>query len=218
MATKPFVYQDPYPLGKDQTNYRKIEGSEKYVSVATFDGKEILKVDPEALAILANEAMRDVSFLLRPAHNEQVAKILRDPEASRTTRAWPWPSCATPRSPPTSSCRSARTPAPPPSSPRKGQQVWTGVKDEEWSLQGDLQDLHRREPALLPDRGARHVRGDQHRHQPAGPDRHPGHRRRLLQVPLHGQGRRLRQQDHALPGDQGAAHPGKPGEVPGRAR
>ena len=46
MATKPFVYQDPYPLGEDKTKYRKVEGSEKYVSVASFEGNEILKVDP----------------------------------------------------------------------------------------------------------------------------------------------------------------------------
>ena len=31
---------------------------------------------------MANAAFRDVSFLLRRSHNEQVAKILRDPEAS----------------------------------------------------------------------------------------------------------------------------------------
>ncbi len=58
------------PLGEDKTKYRKVEGSEKYVSVASFEGNEILKVDPEALTILANEAMRDISFLLRPEHNE----------------------------------------------------------------------------------------------------------------------------------------------------
>ena len=51
MATKPFEYQDPYPLGADRTTYRKMEGSEKYVSVASFDGNEILKVDPEALTV-----------------------------------------------------------------------------------------------------------------------------------------------------------------------
>ena len=54
MATKPFVYQDPFPLGKESTKYRKIEGSEKYVSVANFEGKDILKVSPEGLTVLAN--------------------------------------------------------------------------------------------------------------------------------------------------------------------
>ena len=71
-----FKYQDPMPLSADTTKYYKIEGSEKYVSVANFDGKEVLKVEPEALTVLANTAMRDVSFLLRPEHNEQVAKMI----------------------------------------------------------------------------------------------------------------------------------------------
>ena len=78
-----FTYQDPFPLGKDTTKYRLL--SKEYVSVAKFDGKEILKVDPEGLAFLANQAMRDVSFLLRPAHNEKVAEILSDPAASGQT-------------------------------------------------------------------------------------------------------------------------------------
>ena len=82
MATKPFVYQDPFPLGKDQTRYRKVAGSEKYVSVRTFEGKEILAVELEALTVLANAAMRDISFLLRAEHNDSVGRILRDPEAS----------------------------------------------------------------------------------------------------------------------------------------
>jgi len=76
-----FVYQEPFPLGKDDTKYRKLDGSEKFVSTSSCDGREILKVDPEGLSFLANQAFRDVSFLLRPKHNEQVAKILSDPEA-----------------------------------------------------------------------------------------------------------------------------------------
>ncbi len=63
------------------------------------------------------------------------------------------------------------------------------------ALQGGLQDLHRGEPALHPDRGPGHVRREEHRHQPAGPDRHLRHRRHGLQVPVHGQGGRQRQQD-----------------------
>jgi len=50
--------------------------------VSNLDGEELLKVAPEGLALLAREAMRDIAFHLRPAHNEQVAKILSDPEAS----------------------------------------------------------------------------------------------------------------------------------------
>src|SRR5690242_20120850 len=80
MATPAFQYQDPFPLAKDDTKYRLL--TREGVSTATFDGKEILKVEPSALAFLAREAIREVSFFLRPAHNEQVAKILSDPEAS----------------------------------------------------------------------------------------------------------------------------------------
>ena len=86
MSTKPFVYQEPFPLAKDETSYYKIEGSEKYVSVVEFEGKPVVKVDPEALTVLANQAMKDLSFLLRPSHNEQVAKILADPEASQNDK------------------------------------------------------------------------------------------------------------------------------------
>ncbi|WP_028581017.1 fumarate hydratase [Desulfogranum japonicum] len=77
-----FVYQDPFPLSKDETQYRLLEGSQEYVSVVDFDGEQVLKIAPEGLKELANKAMREVSFLLRPAHNESVAKILSDPEAS----------------------------------------------------------------------------------------------------------------------------------------
>ncbi len=81
-----FFYQDPFPLAKDTTKYYKVEGSEKFVSVANFDGQDVLKVTPEALTVLSNQAMKDISFMLRPEHNEQVAKILSDPEASQNDR------------------------------------------------------------------------------------------------------------------------------------
>ena len=77
-----FKYAPMFQLGKDETEYYKIPGSEKYVSVGSFEGHEMLKVEKEALTVLANTAFRDVSFLLRRSHNEQVAKILSDPEAS----------------------------------------------------------------------------------------------------------------------------------------
>ncbi len=77
-----FTYQAPFPLTKDETVYRKIEGSEKFVTVTEFDGQEILKIKPEGLTVLANTAMRDLSFMLRPEHNRQVAKILEDPDSS----------------------------------------------------------------------------------------------------------------------------------------
>ncbi len=77
-----FTYQAPLPLAEDETKYRRIEGSEKFVSVDRFNGQEMLKIAPEALTVLTNTAMRDLSFMLRPEHNKQVAKILADPESS----------------------------------------------------------------------------------------------------------------------------------------
>ena len=52
------------------------------MSVSEFEGKPILKIEKEGLTAMANAAFRDVSFMLRRSHNEQVAKILSDPEAS----------------------------------------------------------------------------------------------------------------------------------------
>lgn len=80
MATPPFKYQPPFPMGEDTTEYYLL--TKDYVSVREFDGKEVLVVDPEGLTRLANAAMRDVSFLLRREHNLMVQKILNDPAAS----------------------------------------------------------------------------------------------------------------------------------------
>ena len=84
MPVPPFVYQDPVPLAADDTEYRLL--SKEGVSTTTFEGREILKVEPEALAYLAQHAMRDCSFLLRTKHLQQVAAILDDPEASANDR------------------------------------------------------------------------------------------------------------------------------------
>ena len=78
MATE-FHYQPMFPLGEDKTEYYLL--TRDYVSVGEFEGKPILKIAKEGLTAMANAAFRDVSFLLRRSHNEQVAKILRDPEA-----------------------------------------------------------------------------------------------------------------------------------------
>ncbi|MFK5925507.1 MAG: fumarate hydratase [Desulfuromusa sp.] len=131
-----FKYQDPMPLGADTTKYYKIEGSEKLVSVENFDGKDVLKVDPQALTVLTNTAMRDVSFMLRPGHNEQVAKILSDPEASDNDRLV---AMAFLRNAEISAdfelplCQDTGTAT---VVAKKGQQVWTGSNDEERISEG----------------------------------------------------------------------------------
>ena len=83
MAT-PFQYQDPFPLGKDETEYYLL--THDGVSVAEFEGQEILKVAPEALTALSKAAFHDCAFMLRPAHLAQVAAFLDDPEASDNDR------------------------------------------------------------------------------------------------------------------------------------
>ncbi|MCA6968337.1 class I fumarate hydratase FumA [Pectobacterium carotovorum] len=84
MSNKPFYYQDPFPLSKDDTEYRLL--SSDFVSVAQFEGQDILKIDPAALTLLAQQAFHDASFMLRPAHQQQVADILHDPEASENDK------------------------------------------------------------------------------------------------------------------------------------
>ncbi len=54
MSTKPFVYQDPFPLAHDDTEYYLL--SKEHVSVAEFDGQQVLKVEPQALTLLAQQA------------------------------------------------------------------------------------------------------------------------------------------------------------------
>ncbi len=80
MATKPFHYQEMFPLGPDTTEYYHLTSD--YVKVENWGGHEFLVVDPEALTVLSRQATHDNAFMLRREHNEMVAKILHDPEAS----------------------------------------------------------------------------------------------------------------------------------------
>lgn len=84
MSDKEFFYQDPFPLGADETEYECIR--EGGLEVSEFEGKEILKVAPEDLTMLAGEAIRAINFTLRSSHLEQVATILDDNEASENDR------------------------------------------------------------------------------------------------------------------------------------
>jgi fumarate hydratase class I len=134
MATPAFQYQDPFPLGKDETKYRLL--SKEGVSVSQFEGKEVLKVEPSALELLARTAMREISFFLRSSHNEQVAKILSDPEASQNDKGVALAFlknaeiAARGELPICQDTGTATIIA------KKGQQVWTGAKDAEWLSRG----------------------------------------------------------------------------------
>lgn len=84
MAQKPFVYQEPFPMSADTTEYYHLTSD--YVKVENWNGHEMLVVDPEALRVLARQATHDNSFMLRREHNAMVAKILGDPEASENDK------------------------------------------------------------------------------------------------------------------------------------
>jgi fumarate hydratase class I len=79
-----FRYQEMFPLEEGDTPYRKVTGD--HLSTLQVDGREVLKVAPEALSLIAAEAMRDIAHLLRPGHLQQLANILDDPEASDNDR------------------------------------------------------------------------------------------------------------------------------------
>ena len=134
MPTPPFVYQDPLPLGAEESEYRLL--TKEGVTTTNFEGKEILKVAPETLAYVAREAFHDTNFFLRTKHLEQVAAILQDPEASANDRYVALtllknaeiaargilPMCQD-----TGTCSIFA---------KKGQQVWTGGNDAEQLARG----------------------------------------------------------------------------------
>ncbi len=134
MPTPPFIYQDPLPLGPDDTEYRLL--SRDGISTTQFEGREILRVAPTALAYLAQEAFHDTNFFLRPKHLEQVAAILQDPEASANDR---YVALTLLKNAEISArgilpmCQDTGTCA---IFAKKGQQVWTGGNDAEQLAKG----------------------------------------------------------------------------------
>jgi fumarate hydratase class I len=123
-----FAYRPILQTGPDTTRFRLV--SKEGVSIDRFDGREILKVSLEALTLLAKEAAHDASYFLRPAHLEQVAAILGDPEASENDR---FVAMALLRNAEISAhgvlpfCQDTGTAT---VMAKKGQQVWTGGGDE----------------------------------------------------------------------------------------
>ncbi len=129
-----FVYQEMFPLAEDTTEYRLL--SKNHISVKSFEGKEMLVVEEEALTLLAQQSFKDVSHLFRTAHLKQLKKILDDPEASSNDKyvatellrnaviaadmVYP-------------SCQDTGTAI---IMGYKGQQVWTGFNDKEALARG----------------------------------------------------------------------------------
>ncbi|MFP4556612.1 MAG: fumarate hydratase [Bacteroidales bacterium] len=129
MPTPDFKYYEPFPLGEDKTNYYLL--TKEHISVDEFDGKPILKIKPEGLTQLAKTALRDVSFMLRTEHLQQMGDILKDTEASENdkyvalTMLQNAEISAKGQLPFCQDTGTATIVA------KKGQQVWTGGGDEE---------------------------------------------------------------------------------------
>ena len=79
-----FSYSDLLPIGEDKTKYRNI--GKAGVSVVKLGDREFLQVQPEALTLLTETAIHDISHYLRAEHLQQLADILKDPEASPNDR------------------------------------------------------------------------------------------------------------------------------------
>ena len=79
-----FIYEKPFQIEKDSTNYRLL--TKDYVTLVEEGGRSILKIDPQGLELLSKVAVSDLSFYLRTSHLEKVAKILDDPEATDNDR------------------------------------------------------------------------------------------------------------------------------------
>ncbi len=79
-----FAYEDLLPLGPDTTEYRLLTADG--VSTVEAAGRTFLQVEPEALRLLAYEAIHDIQHLLRPGHLAQLRSIIDDPEASANDR------------------------------------------------------------------------------------------------------------------------------------
>lgn len=132
-----FQYQEPFPLSKDKTTYKLI--SRDFVSVVEFDGRKILKIDPKGIELLAKEAMVDVSFLLRKAHLEKVAKILDDPEATDNDRFVAYTLLVNAQIAAEGQLPSCQDTGTAIVMAKKGEDVFTGVDDAEFLSKGIFQ-------------------------------------------------------------------------------
>ena len=198
-----FIYQEPFPVGEDKTQYRLL--TKDYVKVVECDGRKILKVDPAGLELLSKAAYSDVSFYLRAAHLQKLRNILDDPEATDNDKFVAYtmllnqvvaaegelPTC---QDTGTAICIG-----------HKGEDVYTGADDAKCIAKG-VYETYKDRNLLFAGRAFHDDRGEEFRYEPPGTDRYlrrpPRHG---VRIPLHYQGRRLGQQDLPLPADQGAA-------------
>jgi fumarate hydratase class I len=134
IAASNFVHHELFPLGADPTPYRKLTSD--HVSTGTAFGETVLKVEPIALTLLADQAFRDISHLLRPGHLQQLKNILEDAEASPNDR---FVALDLLKNANISAggvlpmCQDTGTAI---VMGKKGQKVWTGADDEAWLSAG----------------------------------------------------------------------------------
>jgi fumarate hydratase class I len=134
MPEKPFYYQDPFPVGPDETEYELI--SRDHISLSEFEGTPILKIAPEGLSLLAAEAIKAINFCLRPSHLRQVAAILDDPDASENDRMVALMLLKNAEIAARGMLPACQDTGTATVIGKKGQQVWTGCNDAEWLSQG----------------------------------------------------------------------------------
>jgi fumarate hydratase, class I len=129
-----FIYQDPYPILKDDTQYKKITSD--FVKVEKLSNREILTIDPKALELLSQVALNDVSFMLRTSHLQMLNSILQDPEATDNDRFVAYnllQNAVVAVNGELPSCQDTGTAI---VMAKKGEDVYTGVDDAEWLSKG----------------------------------------------------------------------------------
>ncbi|RVU90898.1 fumarate hydratase [Flavobacterium columnare] len=129
-----FLYQDPYPILKDDTPYKKLTSN--YVKTEQLGDREILSVDPKGLELLAEEAMKDVSFMLRSSHLEKLRNIIDDPEATDNDRFVAYnllQNAVVAVDGELPSCQDTGTAI---IMAKKGENIFTGTDDAEWLSKG----------------------------------------------------------------------------------
>jgi len=141
-TTMDFIYQDAYPILKDTTEYRKITSD--FVKVETHGNREVLTIDPQGIALLAEEALSDVSFMLRSSHLEKLRKIIDDPEATDNDRFVAYnllQNAVVAVEGQLPSCQDTGTAI---VMAKKGENVYTGVDDGEWLSKGIFNTYQKR--------------------------------------------------------------------------
>ncbi len=137
-----FIYQDPYTILKDSTEYRKI--SSDFVKVEKIGNREILTIDPKALEFIAEQALADVSFYLRTSHLEKLRDILEDPEATDNDRFVAYTllqNAVVAAEGQLPSCQDTGTAI---VMAKKGENVYTGVDDAEYLSKGIFNTYQKR--------------------------------------------------------------------------